>query len=165
MDEKSKEICFRVNPEKYEQLQALADVEGVSLPELVRNMATAFIEHRVRELGQSEKREFTRNQTNLPVVMQLRLDPGESFYRTGTILDISMGGVRMSLPSQEHLDVSVFNRCQSIEILFRLPGEEYTVTFRCKPSRINAQDQDIELGAMFTEGDMRSQQVLHKYVM
>jgi hypothetical protein len=165
MDKKSKEICFRVHPEMHEKLQAMADVEGVSLPDLMKDVATSFIEHRIRKLAQSEKREFTRNQTNLPVVMQLRLDPGESFYRTGTILDISMGGVRISLPTHEHLDAGIFDRCQSIEILFRLPEEDFTVTFRCKPSRITAQNDDIELGAMFTEADLRSQQVLHKYVM
>jgi hypothetical protein len=76
-----------------------------------------------------------------------------------------MGGVRISLPKHERLDVEVFERCQNVEILFRLPGEEFTITFGCKPSRVHSLEDDIEMGAVFTEADLRSQQILHKYVM
>jgi len=165
MGEKTRQICFQVDPETYRQLEALAGRQGVSMPDLVKELADAFIRRKAHEQDQSEQREFNRNHTSLPVVVQLVFEPGESFYRTGTILDISMGGVRIRMPSHEHSDKSFFDRCQSVEILFRLPGEDYTVTFRCKPARIQSRQEEIELGAEFTDADLRSQQVLHKYFM
>jgi hypothetical protein len=165
MAEGYREICFRLEPEAYEKLKHIADEDETSIEALVKNISNAYIERRTQQKAGAEKREFIRNQTNLPVVIQLMFEPGEAHYRTGTIKDISMGGVRISLPKQEQPNMEVFDRCNRLEILFRLPGEEYTVTFTCRPSRMNMLEDTVQFGASFTEADLRSQQMLHKYVM
>lgn len=165
MSKKSKEITFRLEAEAYSKLKHMADEDGTSIENLVSKVSLAYIERRTRKKNDSEKREFCRNPADLPAVIQLMLEPGQNHYRTGTIKDISMGGVRVSLPKQEKLDIEMFDRCNRLEILFRLPGEEYTVTFTCTPSRINMLEDTVQFGASFTEADLRSQQMLHKYVM
>jgi hypothetical protein len=165
MSDNSGEINFRLDSEAFSRLKRIAEEDETSIEELVSNISLAYLERRTRHANNSEKREFCRNRANLPVVLQLRFEPGQTHYRTGTIKDISMGGVRISLPKQEHLNIEVFERCNQVEILFRLPGEENTITFICKPSRVQALEDAVQFGAKFTEANLRSQQMLHKYVM
>lgn len=165
MKDGASEISFRLNPETYAKLINICEEDCLSLQEVVENIVTAYTERRARGRDKSEKREFPRNQTSLPVVIQLRHEPSETHYRTGIIKDISMGGVSIILPIHESLDLKLLEGCKKIEILFRVPGEKHTAAFTCRPSRFNAMKNDIELGVEFMRSDLRSQQILHKYVM
>lgn len=165
MDE-YRRICFQTSARNYEILRETAEEQGLDLESLTEKIVSDYIDKLHPEIkNKEERREFLRNRADFPVVVQIHFDQRETHYRTGTILDISMGGVRISLPKHERLDVDLVQNVSGMEILFRMPEENHTVSFKCEPRRVQAKDQEVHLGAIFTETDLRSQQVLHKYVM
>lgn len=160
------EICFQTSPNVREKLEELAGNKGLEVSTLIQNIVMDFFGRKRCEADSgSEKREFPRHTTAIPVVVQIHFGQNETHYRTGTILDISMGGVRITLPKHENLNSDIIMDSNHLEILFRLPRAGRASTFRCEPKRTSTFDENIELGAKFTDADLMSQQLVHKYIM
>ncbi len=163
---KDTEICFSTGSDVRGKLDQIAREKDVSLSSLVEGVVLEFIDKRKRGASKGEeKREFPRKPDGIPVIVQMHLDSKESHYHTGTIMDISFGGVRISLPRQEKIEMKFINDAPELEILFKLPDGPHTATFICKPCRIAPSEKDIQVGARFTAADLSSQQALHKYIM
>ena len=108
-----------------------------------------------------DKREFYRKDAAMPAIVQIDFGPRETHYRTGTILDISAGGVRISLPGHIRLG----KRSSGLGILVTLPGDSCQVALECKPCRINSANGDIQIGARFAAGaDFRGRRSVQRYV-
>ncbi|MDY6850687.1 MAG: PilZ domain-containing protein [Thermodesulfobacteriota bacterium] len=160
------EICFSTDSDVRDRLNEIAKEEDTALSSLVEGVVLEFLDKRKPPIAKGEeKREFQRKPDGIPVIVQMHLDSKESHYHTGTIMDISFGGVRISLPRQEKIEMKFINESPELEILFKLPDGSYTATFLCKPCRVAQSEEDLQVGARFTGADLASQQALHKYIM
>lgn len=165
MDEKMKTLCYRLSDHAYEKLQQIATRSNSSIKDISRKIAEAYADRQSTAPLNTEKREFIRNKTDLPVVIQFRFEQGKTFFRTGMIKDISMGGARITLPAQKYIACEIADSAAKLKIQFRLPGADQTSIFICSPARCQRTQGNIEFGAKFTGSDLSSRQALHGYIM
>jgi len=159
---KDREICFQTTAEVQKRLAAIAESRGHTMSTLLEYIVTGYLDKVGSE--ESDKRQFPRMGTSIPVVVQIQFDSNETHYRTGEIMDISMGGVRISLPKHDMINYELIMNSSNLEILFKLPSSQHTITFKCAPKRMHDQQENLHVGASFVESDIFSQQALHKYM-
>lgn len=160
---KDREICFQTTAEIQEKLENIAESKGRSLDSLLEYIVQGYLSKSSSEAN--DKRQFPRLEASIPVVVQIQFDSNETHYRTGEIIDISMGGVRISLPKHEMINYEMVLNSTNVEILFKLPESQHTITFKCAPKRMQDEQDSLQMGATFVESDLFSQQALHKYML
>jgi hypothetical protein len=162
---KDKEICFTTSAEVKDQIEELARLKGQDTDALLEYIVVCYLDKYKGRFNGKEKRSFPRCDTSIPVVVQIQFDNNETHYRTGEIMDISMGGVRISLPKHDMINYELIMNASSLEILFKLPEISQTITFKCEPRRMSDNQEALHLGASFLDADIYSQQALHKFVV
>jgi hypothetical protein len=160
------QVSFTISKKMREVLGRLAEAKGISFEDVLQDAVEDYIYgNAIKSHWGDDQRRFNRNRTNIPVVVQIGHGEGEALYSTGTIIDISMGGVRISIPSDERPAREVLDSKPDMQVRFRVPGEQSSLKFSCKPARINEQDDDLQVGVTFSDADFGSLQLLHRYVM
>lgn len=159
---KDREICFQTTAAVQRKLEALADSKGHTISSLLEYIVVGYLDKTGSQ--QDDKRQFPRLDAAIPVVVQIQFDSNETHYRTGEIMDISMGGVRISLPKHDMINYELIMNSSNLEILFKLPNSEHTITFKCAPKRLLDEQEMLHVGASFVDSDIFSQQALHKYM-
>lgn len=160
---KDREICFQTTAEIQDKLERIAESKGRTLCSLLEYIVEGYLNKAASD--KSDKRQFPRLEAAIPVVVQIQFDSNETHYRTGEIVDISMGGVRISLPKHDMINYELVMNSTNLEILFKLPDSQHTITFKCEPKRMFDEQENLFMGASFVDSDIYSQQALHKYML
>lgn len=160
---RDREICFQTTSEVEKKLEKIAKIKSQSISSLLEYIVMSYLSKNYGE--DKEKRQFPRMEVSIPVVVQIQFNSHETHYRTGEIMDISMGGVRISLPKHDMINYELIMSSSNLEILFKLPDTQHTITFKCSPKRMSDDQESLQLGANFVNCDMYSQQALHRYML
>jgi hypothetical protein len=160
---KDREICFQTTAETQMKLESIAEQKGQSLSSLIEFIVSGYLKK--AKSDQSDKRQFPRLDASIPVVVQIQFDSNETHYRTGEIVNISMGGVSISLPKHDMINYELVMNSTNLEILFKLPDTQHTITFKCAPKRMSDEQESLNMGVCFVESDLFSQQALHRYML
>jgi hypothetical protein len=156
-------ICFRTSEEVRKPLDAAA--------RKARRSLSAMIEEILREhvKGQNlyspdgpERRRFPRKAVSIPALVTA---PGLKLVgpHPGVIIDMSLSGLRISVPKESGLQAWEDAEGIHLHILFSLPPST-SVSTKCKPCRVRDAVGEIEIGASITDCDLRSYQSLHSYL-
>jgi CheY-like chemotaxis protein len=109
-----------------------------------------------------ERRQFKRKQFRLPVsIATVPLSTRES--ATGTILDISIGGIRFSIPKGNELEIATDHEAAEFSLNFTLPGNLLPISVKCRPKRVEIGDE-VHIGAAFVDTDFPIHQTLQRYL-
>lgn len=157
----SGELCFRTTLENIEKLEDIAEAQGLPVSDLVSEIVDKHLRQSDRYLGDTEKRRHMRYPAHLPAVIQIDYDESETHYKIGTILDISLSGVRVSIPLNENLGSRVKNQCPDFEIMFHMPNNTITIRCKCTPRRIVSADNYVHLGSEFVDNDFECSRALN----
>jgi hypothetical protein len=162
-----KEVSFPVSARLHEVMKRLAESRGIELSDVMRDAVEDFVYGNARKTHWGdEKRKFSRSRANIPAVLEIRTsEEDESVRSKGTIIDISMGGVRISIAGDQEANQSLMEDSPEVLISFRVPGEESELCFKCRPVRAEQGEDGVRLGVSFSDGDFNDMQVLHRYVM
>jgi hypothetical protein len=109
------------------------------------------------------RRRFKRIPANFPACIgDARSKTGD--FTIGTIQDISMGGSRLSVPKGTNLITGP--GCEDVEfsISFSLPNHHWPIGVKCLPRRVVELNDEIQIGAMFVDTDIRSHHALQQYM-
>ena len=91
-------ICFRVGKDLHEALAQIAQNEKRSLSSIIEIVLGHYVqEHKSLKSILKERRQYPRSVILAPVLIKQH-DSGETKIDTGSITDISLGGVRIAIP-------------------------------------------------------------------
>ena len=158
-------ICFRTIKEIRTALEAVSHKTKRSMSLVIEDIITSYLQdnNALPSTGK-EKRRFLRKGVNLPVVVR-DPDAEASQLQAGTILDISLGGMRISLSSDCGGEISIGGQDDEFEAIFTLPNEKRPISIKCRPHRVITSTGDNQLGASFVDSDFSSYRTLQSYLM
>ncbi|MGZ3648528.1 MAG: PilZ domain-containing protein [Syntrophales bacterium] len=112
----------------------------------------------------NEKRRYPRMITSIPAFISNGRSREEKL-RIGSIIDISLGGLRISIPrGMEH---TVLNGLQGteFEIVTKLPNGNKPIHLKCKSKRAVYSKDNIHVGASVIDAASRSYKAFKNYLM
>lgn len=164
MSDKRK-ICFSADSELYERLFKGAEREKLTLDDFLHHVIEHYLKHDTDLPKAREKRSFRRANLSLPVIVQAEKRDNEVFARAGVVTDISVGGLRITVPKRDLISDEYYLDFDVFDILLKLPDSGEPSTFTCEIIRTVPTAESIEFGARFVEADLDGVQAIHKYVM
>ncbi len=159
-------ICFRTIQEIRTALETISHKTKRSMSLVIEDIITSYLQdnNALASTGK-EKRRFLRKGVNIPVVVR-DPDAEASQLQAGTILDISLGGMRISLSNGYGDKISSMGgQDDEFEAIFTLPNEKRPISIKCRPHRVITSTEDNQLGASFVDSDFSSYKTLQSYLI
>jgi hypothetical protein len=153
-------ICFRTSEDLRASLEKIAGGERRSLSSIIEAVLFNYLKDK-NELKnlKNERRHYLRKEVSLPAFVYKR-DSKESALQTGIIFDLSLGGLRISVPQ----DCDVQHEGE-FDTVFTIPNEKTPIKMKCTVKRVlDGAENTKEIGAAFVDGDFPGYQKLHKYL-
>ena len=83
----------------------------------------------------------------------------------GEITDISLGGVRITIPKEVKYEISLDPQASKFNIAFTLPNGNRVISLACESCRVDNSEESIHVGAAFIDADLQSYKALQAYLM
>jgi len=158
-------ICFRASKDLHQSLVKIAQKEKRSLSSIIEIVLTNYVTDRKSfKSFTKERRQYPRKGILAPVLIK-QYASGETKLDTGAITDISLGGVRITIPKDAKYLISDDTQTYKFEILFTLPNENKLVYLTCEPRSVLNDQESIQVGASFVDADFQSYKALQNYLM
>jgi hypothetical protein len=84
-------------------------------------------------------------------------------FGTGTVLDISQGGIRFSVPKGTTIELRVDGDRTEFSVIFTLPSNHWRTNVICRPQRISESVNHFQIGASVLNPDYFYTKSLHEY--
>lgn len=150
-------ICFRTSEHLRKSLEKFSEVDRRSLSSTIENILYAYVEQREPKSVDVEKRRYPRKRISAPALVT---DPDGTVH-AGTVNDISLGGIHISLPKDFQCEVREDLRPA---VVFTLPDSTRPLTIQCLPRHVHT-DGQTGVGASFVDTDFQSYRVLQDNLM
>ncbi len=111
-----------------------------------------------------ERRQHPRLITSIPAFIS-NDGSGKARLHVGSITDISLGGLRISIPRGMRHEVLTCPQTPEFEIITKLPDENKPIHLKCKSQRIVYSKDNIYIGASIVDADFRSFKAFKNYLM
>lgn len=111
-----------------------------------------------------EKRQYPRMTTSVPAFIG-KGGSGKAKLHIGTILDISLGGLRISIPRAMKHKVLTGPQANEFEIMIALPDENEPIHLKCKSRRMTYSKDNIDVGASIIDANFISYKALKNYLL
>jgi hypothetical protein len=158
-------ICFRVSKNLHEALVKIAQEEKRSVSSIIDIVLTSYIKERKLFKGnKNERRQYPRRGILAPALIKQQ-GSGETKLETGSITDISLSGIRISIPRDAKCEISSDPQTSNFEIIFTLPNERRPIYLTCEPRRVYDSEESTHVGASFIDANFHSYKALQKYLM
>ena len=157
-------ICFRTSTDVRANLNKIAEKERLSLSSVIESIIYRHLKTLKDVEGiEKDRRRFERRKAALPAFIGTA-DANVQEFETGTVLDLSMNGIRFSLPKGTKLEVRSNESEAEYDIIFTLAGQPRPVKVKCRFARIYEYPEEVQVGATFTDYDFHACQALQQYV-
>ncbi len=159
-------ICFRTSSEIRNYLESIAGQHRLSLSHVIESIIS---QHR-QQNGQAAKsadpdrRKYQRKQVMLPAFIGRNPSQVQEF-EIGSVLDISLGGIRFAVPGKTALKIQPAEEPAEYSVIFTLPDQRQPVTVRCRLQSILDVAEEVQVGAAFVDAEFHSYQNLQKYLI
>ena len=111
-----------------------------------------------------EKRQYPRMATSVPAFIS-KGGSKEAKLHIGSIMDISLGGVRISIPRAMKHKVLTDPLTNEFEIIIALPDENEPIHLKCKSRRVSYSKDNMDIGASIIDTDIHNYKALKSYLM
>ncbi|HYA14630.1 MAG TPA: response regulator [Syntrophales bacterium] len=128
-------------------------------PSCAKQLYPEFYKKKVEQ----EKRHYPRKKVTLSALISTTESNDKALLQTGLVLDISLGGVRISMPGSCKIEENR-KRC-NISITFTLPNSEAPVTIECLPRYVLHSNSETYIGTSLVDSDVESYKTLQKYLI
>ncbi len=156
-------ICFRTSEELRGALEKAAQEDRRSLSSAIELILTDYLEKNHEFPHQKERRRFVRKQVSIRA--QVRSIDSDKQEHEAVILDLSLSGLRVSLPKESMPEIYEGADHSKFETLFTLPQEEKSIRLVCKPQRVVPVNGNVHVGASFVDSDFTNYQHLQQYLV
>jgi len=107
-----------------------------------------------------ERRRSERRQVFLPALIGHAQSNSRDF-ETGTVLDISVGGIHFSVPKGTAVELRTDGDTNEISVLFTLPNNHWRTNVICRPQRVFESADKVQIGATVLNPDIFFTKALH----
>jgi hypothetical protein len=162
---KSITICFRTSEELRDALETVAREDRRSLSSMIELILTDHVK-RSRDFSdrdQTEKRRYPRKQVTIPAYVEVA--NADVTQYGAVILDLSLGGMRVSIPKECLSKIYERGKKSLFETSFTLPSEKKPVRVVCEPERMVPSSGNVYVGASFVDADFAAYQSLQQYLI
>jgi predicted DNA-binding protein len=158
-------ICFRASKEVRTALEKVTQKTKRSMSSVIEDIISCYLqENKALQYIEKEKRRFIRKEVSIPIVVK-DPDTKNRLLQAGTIMDISLGGLRISLPKDFAGEIAISSHDYEFEAIFTLPSEQRPISIKCKPHRSIAKGEERQMGVSFVDSDFSSYKTLQSYLM
>jgi hypothetical protein len=107
-----------------------------------------------------DRRRSERRQVALPAFIgEAHSDPRD--FETGTVLDISLGGIQFSIPKGTTVELNTDADTNEISVLFTLPNNHWRTNVICRPQRVFESEHKVQIAATVLNPDIFFAKALH----
>ena len=158
-------ICFRTNAEIGQAVKSIAEEQRQSISFIIETALYNYLKEKKALHGlEKDRRQYNRKQVSLPALI-MDPDADTQEFKAGKVLDISLGGLRLSIPRGVNLEISTDNEGKEFHVIFTLPEATQALNLRCRSQRVVDKDSDTHVGAAFVNSDFQSYQALQQYLI
>jgi hypothetical protein len=157
------EFCVSVDADILSALAASTGEDGEGASDVLEQLVKNYVAQRTPVGVKREKRDYLRFIADIPTVIEIELGEHEIHYRSGRIMDISMGGVRLALHGHERIDEHLIRDAVRMELFFKFPEHESPHIFVCEARSFQRYEGFLNIGAMIVDADFTARQDLHKF--
>ena len=158
-------ICFRTDKAIRNSLESMANKDRQTISFVIETILYNHLKEKkaLDSIGR-EKRKYTRKQVSLPAFI---MDSGQAAkdFKAGKVMDISLGGIRLSIPKGLDMAICTDDETNEFHIIFTIPDATQPINFKCKPKRVIECGKDLHVGAAFVDSDFKSYQTLQRHLM
>jgi hypothetical protein len=156
-------ICFRTSEELRSAVEKAARDDHRSLSSAIELILTNYLETNHEFSHQNkERRRFVRKQVSIPA--HVKSIGSQKKKLNAVILDISLSGLRVSLPKEAMPEIYEGAGTSAFETSFVLPQEEKGIRMVCRPERVVPVNGNIHVGASFIDSEFANYQQLQRYL-
>jgi hypothetical protein len=158
-------ICFQTSSEIRNSLEKIAEKESRSVPSVVESIICHYLKNdkAVEGIFQNRRR-FERKKITIPAYIGYTRWQHDDFVES-TIMDISLGGIKMSIPKGAKVDVKNVQENEELSIIFRIPSCYWPISVKISPQTVFESAEEIQLGASLINPDFQAYSALQKYLM
>ena len=109
-----------------------------------------------------DRRRSERRKVALPAFIGDANSDAQDF-ETGTVLDISLGGIRFSVPKGTTFELRTDGDTNDLSVIFTLPNNHWRTNVICRPRRIFESANKVQIGASVLNPDYFYAKALHEY--
>ena len=158
-------ICFRASKDLHEALATIAHNEKRSVSSIIEIVLTRYVsESKLFKGVKKERRQYQRKDILAPALIK-QLGSGETKLDTGSIRDISLGGIQITIPRDAKCEISADPQTSKFEIIFTLPDANRPIYLTCESRRVIDSEESIHVGASFIDANFHSYKALQTYLM
>ena len=156
-------ICFRTSDELRGAVEEVAKRDHRSLSSAIELILMEYLNRNSDYPQQHERRRYGRKQVSIPAKIKTA-DAKKKQYRA-MILDISLSGLRLSMPKESLPQIYEGDVTPKFETSFVLPQNDRSMRIVCKPQRVVPVNGNIQVGASFVDTEFTQYQELQQYLM
>ena len=158
-------ICFQTDSETVNALEKIAREGGQSVSTVVESIVQHYLKdnRECRGLHQS-RRCLERKKVRIPAFIG---DPRwqRKNFESCSILDISFGGVQVSVPKGTKIKFENDGGSREVRIIFTLEDCPWPIHLRCNLKRATEADDEVRMGASLDDPDFYTFTTLQRYLI
>ena len=118
-----------------------------------------------KKRAEEERRHYPRKKVSFSALVSTSDSGDKASLQPGLVLDVSLGGVQISLPGAHTFETVEERKTGSISITFTLPNSNVPITIECLPQYVLHSDNGTHIGASLVDTDIESYKTLQKYLI
>jgi hypothetical protein len=109
------------------------------------------------------RRRFERRKVSIPAYIG---DPRwhRHDFVAGTMLDISLGGIKLSIPKGTRAEIQSVSETDELSIIFSIPTCLWPISMKITPQRIFESADEVQFGASLINPNSLAYSALQKYL-
>ena len=158
-------ICFQTSAEIKSLLEKIAEKENRSVSSVAETIIGNYLKSDMSFEGACQnRRRYERKKVTIAAYI------GDSRWQrhdfvAGTILDISFGGIRMSIPKGTKVEIENADENDKFSVIFRIPEYHWPVNVKISPRRVIDSEDVVQIGASLANPDFHAYSALQKYLI
>ena len=162
--EKDTTICFQTSFHVNKLLEDIAAERKTTVSSVVDDIVRShFKESKESDKPEHDRRRFERKVVDLSAYLGNSNWQRREFEAI-TILDISIGGVKFSIPKGTKLEIKTGCEIDKFIIIFRLPNYSWPISIEISPQRIFETEHEIQIGAALLNPDYCAYTALQSFL-
>ena len=158
-------ICFRLSRDLRDAVIKVAKERRQSLSSTMEIALINYLNEReaMKDI-ENDRRQYPRKPLSIPAFIN-HYSSENSQLNEASVLDISLGGIKISIPGNMKYEISFDPQKSKFQIIFTLPNEKRPLLLACEPRNVVDLPENVFIGASIIDADFDIYKSLQAYLM
>ena len=162
--EKESTLYFKTSLEVKSILETIAEKEHQNVSSIMESIVCKYLQsNRGFQVISQNQRRSDRKKVNLTAFIGKPRSQSQDFVK-GNILDISLGGIRFSVPKGTEMEILADDKTTEYNVVFTIPDTPWQTKVNCRFKRVMEFGEAVQVGAAFVNADFMTYAQLQKYL-